>query len=68
MEGEEPALTLVENLPKEIGPAINLIFTPNSTQLVVALRLGGIQILDLQGDSVVLSQNLDTTTGMSIIN
>lgn len=67
MEGEEPSLTLVDNSSDEIGAAIQLLFLTNSTQLIVALRLGGIQILNLEGDSVVLSQTLDTTTGTVIL-
>lgn len=56
-------MTLIDNVPKEIGAATRLLFTANSTQLVVALRLGGIQILELQDDAVVVSQVLDTASG-----
>lgn len=56
-------MTLIENLPEEIGAAARLLFTANSTQLVVALRSGAIQILELQNDAVVVSQVLDTTSG-----
>lgn len=53
----------IENLPNETDSATHLLFTPNSAQLVVALRDGGIQILNLLEDSVVLSQYLDSAIG-----
>lgn len=57
-------MDLVENLPEEVGPAVHLLFTANSAQLIVSLCSGGIHVLGLQGDAVAFSQKLESTTGV----
>lgn len=54
----------IENISEEISPAIQLLFTPKSRQLIVASRSGEIQVFALQDDSVTLSQRLSTASGI----
>lgn len=67
VQGESPVLTPVENLPEESGPCVHIQFTSNSAQLILALRFGGIQIFDLQDNTIAPSQSLDVTSGWSTV-
>lgn len=66
-EENRPNIIPIEDIPEEVVPAVQVLFLTNDkSQLILASRLGGLQVLALGNDSVMLSQNIDTHDGNEI--
>lgn len=57
----------MEDLPPEVGPALQTVFTPNDSQLIVSSRHSGLQVLELRNGAVGLSQQLDSSSKFKIV-
>ncbi|KAK4876596.1 hypothetical protein RN001_009102 [Aquatica leii] len=58
--GETPTLSPIEDLPKSCSVSLQVVFTPNSRNLILAPQNGGLQVYDLIEGIPILVQTIST--------